>query len=341
MPAAPVVKSAPLEPLIHSVIRAVCSAGARYDVQAKVCTRVAQPTDAPGAGTYTTTQSVTLANTYTGSTLFTCYTTDGSAPWFNGASCGNGTHYTGAFNITTTSTLKAISCATNYSCSTLDSALYTINSISRVQATSNATSSGASSVSVTISSTGAGNLLVVSCGADNRPVTSCAISDNAGGGSQTYTSAVTLAPGAFIGINYKASTASGVTTVTCTPNTFATVWCTVEEYTGVSILDKTATHDNGFNNANPQSSGTTATTTAANEVSVCIFSQYLGLGATATLSTPGSYSLNTTNQWAGAGGAEYLSAYQVLAATGTQACTSNLTTAGSGWDVLSAIATFK
>ena len=57
-----------------------------------------------------------------------CYTTDGSAPWYNGSTCGGtGTHYTGAFNITATTTIKYIFCATNYSCSTPETTTYTIN----------------------------------------------------------------------------------------------------------------------------------------------------------------------------------------------------------------------
>jgi len=105
------------------------------DVVAKVCTKVPAPTDSPcGAGgscTYGGTQSVTLSDPYSGSTLYGCYTVDGSVPYasYNGSSwsCGNGTHYTGAFNIAATSTLKYLFCATNYSCSVLETTTYTIS----------------------------------------------------------------------------------------------------------------------------------------------------------------------------------------------------------------------
>lgn len=125
------------------------------DVVAKVCTKVPQPSDSPGAGTYSSSQSVTIADSYGGSTLYICYTTDGTAPWFNGSTCGNGTHYTGAFNVTSTSTLKAIGCATNYSCSSLDSSLYTLNAggtFTAIQVGNCAISSGAATCSATVGS---------------------------------------------------------------------------------------------------------------------------------------------------------------------------------------------
>jgi hypothetical protein len=68
---------------------------------------VSTPVDSPGAGTYGSTQSVTIAATNSTSIR---YTLDGSTP----ACPSTGTLYTGAFNISTTSTLKAIGCATGH-----------------------------------------------------------------------------------------------------------------------------------------------------------------------------------------------------------------------------------
>jgi Chitobiase/beta-hexosaminidase C-terminal domain len=61
------------------------------------------PVDSPGGGTYSSTQSVTITDA---TATFILYTLDGSTP----ACPGTGTLYTGAFNISTTTTLKAIGC---------------------------------------------------------------------------------------------------------------------------------------------------------------------------------------------------------------------------------------
>ena len=64
---------------------------------------ISTPTDAPGAGTYGSTQSVTLSDA---TAVFILYTVDGSTP----ACPATGTKYTGAFNIAATTTLKAVGC---------------------------------------------------------------------------------------------------------------------------------------------------------------------------------------------------------------------------------------
>src|SRR3989344_252403 len=76
-------------------------------------------TSSPGAGTYTSTQSVTLSIATTTSAV-AHYTTDGSA-----VSCSS-TTYSGAFNVAVTTTVKAIGCKTNYVDDTAISDLYTI-----------------------------------------------------------------------------------------------------------------------------------------------------------------------------------------------------------------------
>jgi hypothetical protein len=75
----------------------------------------------PGAGTYSTAQSVTLSiATTTGASIL--YTVDGSTP-----SCpSTGTTYSTAISVGLTTTIKAIGCKTNYNGSSAFSALYTI-----------------------------------------------------------------------------------------------------------------------------------------------------------------------------------------------------------------------
>ena len=66
----------------------------------EVVTSVATPQFTPVAGTYATGKSVTISCTTAGSEIY--YTTDGSAP------TNASTHYTGAINVTATTTIKAI-----------------------------------------------------------------------------------------------------------------------------------------------------------------------------------------------------------------------------------------
>lgn len=84
-----------------------------------------EPVASPTAGTYTSSQSVTL--TASGADQIR-YTTDGSDP-----TCSSGTVYSSAISVTTTQTIKAVSCYLesydqSYSSSLVASFAYTINS---------------------------------------------------------------------------------------------------------------------------------------------------------------------------------------------------------------------
>jgi hypothetical protein len=80
----------------------------------------ATPTFSPGAGTYTSVQSVTISTATSGASIR--YTTDGSTP-----SETAGTLYSGAVSVGATETLKAIAYKTGLSDSSIASAAYTIN----------------------------------------------------------------------------------------------------------------------------------------------------------------------------------------------------------------------
>jgi Chitobiase/beta-hexosaminidase C-terminal domain len=80
----------------------------------------AAPTFTPAAGTYTTTQSVTLASTTPGASLF--YTTNGTTP------TTGSTPYTGPIAVGSSMTIEAIATANGFSQSPVSSATYTINS---------------------------------------------------------------------------------------------------------------------------------------------------------------------------------------------------------------------
>lgn len=84
---------------------------------------VATPTFSPVAGTYTSTQSVTISSTDSALTGFAItYTVDGTTP----VPGSHGTVYSGAVSVAATQTIKAIASATGYLNSTEADALYTI-----------------------------------------------------------------------------------------------------------------------------------------------------------------------------------------------------------------------
>lgn len=86
---------------------------------------VATPTFSPVAGTYTTSQSVTISDATGGATI--CYTTDGSTPLAaTPGTCSHGTAYSGAVTVSVSETLMAIGTLTSYTNSAVGSAAYTL-----------------------------------------------------------------------------------------------------------------------------------------------------------------------------------------------------------------------
>jgi len=148
---------------------------------------VATPTDSPGAGTYSSTQSVTLSDA-TGSAVI-CYRTDGTAPTAAtpGTCDSPAITYSGAFNISATSTLKAIGTKVGMTNSGVMSSLYTINIAScgsgTIAAAQGSTTSGLDfTISLTIA---AGDAVAVFAGGPTSTPT--AVTDNGTGGANTYT----------------------------------------------------------------------------------------------------------------------------------------------------------
>lgn len=82
----------------------------------------ATPTFSPAAGTYTSTQTVTITSSTSGGTIY--YTTDGTTPTTGSASISNG----GTVSISTSCTLKAMEVVSGYANSAVGSAAYVINS---------------------------------------------------------------------------------------------------------------------------------------------------------------------------------------------------------------------
>jgi hypothetical protein len=108
--------------------------------------RVSTPTFSPAAGTYTSTQSVTISDATSGATIY--YTINGTTP---GTSS---TAYAGPITVSSTTTLEAIAVATGDTDSTVASAVYTISPLLPTVATPTFSPSGGtytSAQSVTIS----------------------------------------------------------------------------------------------------------------------------------------------------------------------------------------------
>jgi hypothetical protein len=95
--------------------------------QTAAASQVATPTFSPAAGTYSSTQTVTISTTTPLAVL--CYTTDGSTPTEVSNLCSGGTTstYSTPISVATTQTVKAIGTKALYTDSAVGSATYTIS----------------------------------------------------------------------------------------------------------------------------------------------------------------------------------------------------------------------
>jgi hypothetical protein len=91
-------------------------ASATYTIT--VTPQAATPVFSPAAGSYTSTQSVTIADSTTGAAIY--YTTNGTTP------TASSTLYNGAITVSTTETIEAIAVASGFSNSAVATAAYVI-----------------------------------------------------------------------------------------------------------------------------------------------------------------------------------------------------------------------
>ena len=96
---------------------------------------VAAPTFSPVAGTYTSTQSVTISTVTAGASVV--YTADGSTPTVTATTCTitHGTLYSGPVSVATSQTLNAIGCKASSNASGVSSAAYVISPVFNIDNT--------------------------------------------------------------------------------------------------------------------------------------------------------------------------------------------------------------
>ena len=174
----------------------------------------ATPTHTPDTGSYSSTQSVTIADTTTGSPTLK-YCTDGT----NTCDPTSGTTYSTPVSVASTEYLRSIGEKTNYNNSSVKSSLYSIGGgasftlVQHVMVTGAACGSGTiTSCTIPVAATGAGHVGVVAAmlyGGTAHSITSVS-----GGGTYTHCTACTaLQNSANTDISYTLNTASGATSV--------------------------------------------------------------------------------------------------------------------------------
>ena len=235
-----------------------------YGLLASSSPRLAAPTFAPGSGSVTTAQSVTISAN-SGAKIY--YTLDGSLPTLSSPV------YTGPIVVSAPTTINAIAVQSGFLTSPVATATYTIGSgapIAYVQGNYATPQSAQASVSVRFTSAqGAGDLNVVVVGWNDSTATVGTVTDSSG---NVYQRAVgpTVQSGLATQAIYYAfnivGAAANANTVTVTFNTPATYPdIRILEYSGIattSPLDVTA----AAIGSNSSASSGAATTTNANDL---------------------------------------------------------------------------
>ena len=134
----------------------------------------ATPTFSVAAGTYATTQTVTLADATSGAVIY--YTTNGTTP------TTSSTKYTGAISVAATETIEAIAVASGYTNSAVASAAYTISKVAATPTFSVAAGAYATTQTVTLADATSGAVIYYTING-TTPTTS----------STKYTAAISVA----------------------------------------------------------------------------------------------------------------------------------------------------
>jgi Chitobiase/beta-hexosaminidase C-terminal domain len=207
----------------------------------------ATPTFSVAAGTYISTQSVTLSDATAGSTIY--YTTNGSTP------TTSSTVYSGPISVSTTEAIEAIATATGYSSSAVASASYTITPPAATPTFSVAAGTYISTQSVTLSDATAGATIYYTTNG-STPTTSSTVYLGAISVSATETiEAIAVATGysssAVASASYTITPPAATPTFSVAPGTYTAVQSVIlsDATTGSTIYYTT-------NGATPTTSST-------------------------------------------------------------------------------------
>jgi hypothetical protein len=253
------------------------------------------PTDAPGAGTYSSTQSVTLADA---TATYIMYSLSGTP-----ACPATGTLYTGAFNISATSTLKAIGCIGGEGGGVLTS-VYTISPVpALISQTPWATGTAQDVTSAALNTTGATLLIAYASGSGGILDAGTTVSSSP---SNTWTKVVWSNPndtpiGAAIAYAYVSLNNSSALTVTFHTN-YSSPKIQVRAYSGTLTSGDPLDVQNHY--ASSQANGSiqpgSITPGANGELLVSIGCQVYGT----TLTVDSGYGNNSTDIGLGLGVAD-------------------------------------
>jgi len=192
----------------------------------------ATPTFSPGAGSYSSTQSVTISDTTSGAAIY--YTTNGTTP------TTSSTHYTGAISVGTSETVEAIAVATGYTNSAVGSAVYTITATQTAATPTYSPTGGTYSgaQTVTISDTTSGATIYYTTNG-TTPTTS---STHYTGAISVATSETVEAIAAASGYNNSSVGTAGytITTPTAATPTFSPAGGTYTSTQSVTLSDTTS-----------------------------------------------------------------------------------------------------
>jgi hypothetical protein len=271
------------------------------------------PTFSPAAGTYSSTQTVTISTATSLAVL--CYTTDGTTPTESANLCSGGTTatYSTPITVSTTQTVKAIATLATYTDSSVGGALYTISAGTPSPNSGTGTvcqhsSGSALAYTYTPAAVGDGMVFTFAEALTTKVITG--VADNGGSGGSSYTILAAQVGSARTTQNiYTTSFHSGVTTITFTPTassaSFSVCGQEFSNMTGFANTGETAFTGGAY-------SGTQLTCTLANTTDYL----YLGGGASSSVTgftTGPNGTLVGTNTAAGM----FLWAQYVLNAQGT------------------------
>jgi hypothetical protein len=259
--------------------------------------RATTPTFSPVAGTYTSTQTVTISDTTSGAKIY--YTTNGSTP------TTSSTLYSAPITVSVTQTLKALATATGFTNSTVGSAAYTIKVATPTFSPAAGTYTSTQTVTISVSDGTSGAIIYYTTNG-TTPTTS----------STRYTAAITVSVSQMLEAIATASgyAQSAVGSATYTINLPAAATPTFSPVAGTYSSAQTVTISDGTSGATIYytTNGTTPTTSSAVYNSPIVVSSSETLEAIATVSGYSKSAVGSAAYTIGSSGAPSNGLYMII-----------------------------